>query len=193
MAWTAQHRAADRRGMRYPSDLTDAEWALVVPLIRPAKHGGRPRTLAAPHRAGQLRCLLHAADERTPVLPDVPTAAEAGFPDYKAYSWFSLAAPAGTPAAIGAAMNAVVALAFDDATLRQRYEDLALPPMRGYTPEAFADYLKQEIAILGADRTLARRYDGLSRWMARRAVRGLSRSYRLAVGRRARLSRERGH
>ena len=44
MAWTAEHRrAADWRGLRYPSDLTDAEWALVSPLIRPAKHGGRPR------------------------------------------------------------------------------------------------------------------------------------------------------
>ena len=46
MAWTVEHRlAADRRGLRYPSDLTDAEWALVKPLIRPAKHGGRPRTV----------------------------------------------------------------------------------------------------------------------------------------------------
>lgn len=46
MAWTAEHRrAADRRGLRYPSDLTDAEWALVVPLIRPGKRGGRPRTV----------------------------------------------------------------------------------------------------------------------------------------------------
>ena len=45
MAWTVEHRrAADRRGLRYPSDLTDAEWALVAPLIRPAKQGGRPRT-----------------------------------------------------------------------------------------------------------------------------------------------------
>jgi transposase len=44
MAWTAEHRrAADRRGLRYPSDLTEAEWALVAPLIRPARHGGRPR------------------------------------------------------------------------------------------------------------------------------------------------------
>ena len=44
MAWTVEHRrAADRRGLRYPSDLTDAEWVLVAPLIRPAKHGGRPR------------------------------------------------------------------------------------------------------------------------------------------------------
>ena len=46
MAWTAEHRrAADRRGLRYPSDLTDAEWALVAPLIRPAKRGGRRRSV----------------------------------------------------------------------------------------------------------------------------------------------------
>ena len=39
-----EHRAVgDRRGLRYPSDLTDAEWALVVPLIPPAKRGGRRR------------------------------------------------------------------------------------------------------------------------------------------------------
>jgi transposase len=44
--WTADHRrAADRRGLRYPSDLKDAEWALVAPLIPPARHGGRKRTV----------------------------------------------------------------------------------------------------------------------------------------------------
>src|SRR6267142_731876 len=42
--WTPEHRrAAERRGLRYPSDLTDAEWALVEPAIPPAKRGGRPR------------------------------------------------------------------------------------------------------------------------------------------------------
>lgn len=42
--WTAEHRrAADRRGLRYPSDLTDAEWALVEAMIRPARRGGRRR------------------------------------------------------------------------------------------------------------------------------------------------------
>ena len=41
--WTPEHRTAcDRRGLRYQSDLTDAEWALIAPLIRPAKRGGRP-------------------------------------------------------------------------------------------------------------------------------------------------------
>ncbi len=42
--WKPEHRrAAERPGLRYPSDLTDAEWALVAPLIPPARRGGRPR------------------------------------------------------------------------------------------------------------------------------------------------------
>ena len=44
--WTTENRRAyERTGLRYPSDLTDAEWALVEPLIPPAKRGGRPRTV----------------------------------------------------------------------------------------------------------------------------------------------------
>ena len=42
--WTTENRAKyDRDRLRYPSDLTDTEWALVEPLIPPAKHGGRDR------------------------------------------------------------------------------------------------------------------------------------------------------
>ncbi|MFZ0071838.1 MAG: IS5 family transposase [Xanthobacteraceae bacterium] len=42
--WKPEHRqAAERHGLRYPSDLTDAEWAVVEPMIPPAKRGGRPR------------------------------------------------------------------------------------------------------------------------------------------------------
>jgi transposase len=37
--------SGDRRGLRYPSDLSNAEWALIEPLIRPAKRGGRPGTV----------------------------------------------------------------------------------------------------------------------------------------------------
>ena len=40
-----RRRAADRRGLRDPSDPTDAEWALVEPMIPPAKHAGRKRTV----------------------------------------------------------------------------------------------------------------------------------------------------
>jgi transposase len=44
--WKPEHRvAADRRGLRYPSDMTDAEWALIESLIPPAKRGGRRRSV----------------------------------------------------------------------------------------------------------------------------------------------------
>ena len=42
--WKPEHRrAVDRQGLRYPSDLTDAEWTLLASMIPPAKRGGRPR------------------------------------------------------------------------------------------------------------------------------------------------------
>src|SRR4051812_48001540 len=44
--WKPEHRlAADRRGLRYPSDLTDAEWAIVAAMIPPGRHGGRRRSV----------------------------------------------------------------------------------------------------------------------------------------------------
>jgi transposase len=44
--WTTSNRRQyERAGLRYPRDLSDAEWVLVAPLIPPAKHGGRPRTV----------------------------------------------------------------------------------------------------------------------------------------------------
>ena len=52
--WKPEHRrAAERRGLRYPSDLTDAEWALVEPMIPPAKRGG-------PRREVNVREVLNA-------------------------------------------------------------------------------------------------------------------------------------
>ncbi len=44
--WTPERRrTANRNGLRYPSDLTNAEWTIVEPMIPPARHGGRKRTV----------------------------------------------------------------------------------------------------------------------------------------------------
>jgi transposase len=44
--WTPENRGRyDRSGLRYPSDLTDEEWALIAPLIPPARRGGDKRTV----------------------------------------------------------------------------------------------------------------------------------------------------
>jgi hypothetical protein len=46
--WTDENRVRyDRSKLRYPSDLTDAEWALIAPLIPPAKRGGNKRTVVS--------------------------------------------------------------------------------------------------------------------------------------------------
>jgi tripartite-type tricarboxylate transporter receptor subunit TctC len=51
-------------------------------------------------RSGKLRALGTGGASRNPVLPDVPTIAEAGVPGYEAVNWWGIVAPAGTPAAI---------------------------------------------------------------------------------------------
>ena len=62
-----------------------------------------PPTVLPHIQSGKLRPLAVAAKQRMALLPDVPTAAEAGVANYEASSWFGIAAPAGTPPAIVAA------------------------------------------------------------------------------------------
>src|SRR3954465_6752033 len=61
---------------------------------------------SVPHiRSGKLRALGVSDTKRTPLLPDVPTIAEAGVPGYQAANWWGIAAPAGTPEPIVAKLN----------------------------------------------------------------------------------------
>jgi len=57
-----------------------------------------PSTVAIPHvKSGRLRALANTSDKRSPSLPEVPTIAEAGFPDMTVLSWYGFHVPAGTP------------------------------------------------------------------------------------------------
>ena len=57
--WTVENRARyDRSKLRYPTDLTDAEWALVAPLIPPAKRGGNKRTVEVREVVNSLMYVL---------------------------------------------------------------------------------------------------------------------------------------
>jgi len=71
--WKPEHRgAAKRHGLRYPNDLTDAEWALVEPLIPPAKRGGRPRDVNVREVLNAIFYVLSTGCQWTALPKDLP-------------------------------------------------------------------------------------------------------------------------
>ncbi len=71
--WKPEHRrAADRHGLRYPSDLTDAEWALVAPMIPPAKRGGRKRSIDVREVLNGIFYVLSTGCQWNAVPTDLP-------------------------------------------------------------------------------------------------------------------------
>src|SRR4030081_1097101 len=78
-----------------------------------------PPPAVLPHvRAGKLRALAVAAPQRSPQLPDVPTLAEAGYPELEFRIWMGLMAPAGTPEPVLKTIEAAIAEAMRDPALR---------------------------------------------------------------------------
>jgi tripartite-type tricarboxylate transporter receptor subunit TctC len=106
-----------------------------------------PSLLAPFHRAGTARLMFVATDQRSPHAPEVPTAREAGLGDFKAYSWYGIYAPAGTPAPIVNRMAAAIEQALGDPAINARFEEMGTPAMRGFTPERFRQFLLDEIAL----------------------------------------------
>ncbi len=71
--WTPETRAChDRSRLRYPSDLTDAEWALVAPLIPPAKRGGNKRTVNVRAVVDGLMYVLSSGCQWRAIPKDLP-------------------------------------------------------------------------------------------------------------------------
>jgi tripartite-type tricarboxylate transporter receptor subunit TctC len=101
---------------------------------------------AAPHiKAGRLRALAVVAPQRSPALPDVPTVAEAGLPNFEVTTWYGVLAPAGTPRPIINRLNAELVKIMQVPELKERLAAMATDPVTS-TPEEFADLIKQEIS-----------------------------------------------
>jgi tripartite-type tricarboxylate transporter receptor subunit TctC len=97
---------------------------------------------------GAIKAYAVATPDRNPSLPDVPTTKEAGLPAFQAQAWNAIFAPKGTPAPIVATLNAAVAKALDDESVRKRLLDLGsvIPGPADRSPEALAALVKSEIA-----------------------------------------------
>jgi tripartite-type tricarboxylate transporter receptor subunit TctC len=93
--------------------------------------------------AGRVRPLAVLSPQRNPVLPDVPTSAEAGYPALEGGAWFGLMAPAGTPRPVVDWLNAETRAAFAAPQVRERLSKQGLALPLG-TPEEFAAHIAAE-------------------------------------------------
>ena len=100
-------------------------------------------------RAGQFRALAIASRKRAEALPDVPTSAEAGFPQYQSESWFGMIGPRALPKSLVSRINADAVAVLKEPATRERIVRAGAEP-RYSTPEEFAKMQREEYVELGA-------------------------------------------
>jgi tripartite-type tricarboxylate transporter receptor subunit TctC len=100
-------------------------------------------TSISPHvRSGKVRGLGVSSLKRSPIFPDIPSIAET-VPGYETNSWGGMVAPAATPKAIVAKLNAEINKALQSPALKERYAAIEAEPVGG-TPEQFAAFVRKE-------------------------------------------------
>jgi tripartite-type tricarboxylate transporter receptor subunit TctC len=105
-------------------------------------------SLALPsHRAGTAKAIASLTDRRSPLLPDIATAAEEGFPGLDISAWNAVFMPRATPAAMVQKLNAALTQALDNPALRARLEGIGLevPEPARRTPAYLAEFVAAEI------------------------------------------------
>jgi tripartite-type tricarboxylate transporter receptor subunit TctC len=93
--------------------------------------------------SGKLRALAVTGKTRSPLVPNVPTIAESGLPDYEATGWTGIVVPAKTPPDVIAKLNSAIVLALKSPDLREALERQSAEPV-GSTPEEFASFIRKE-------------------------------------------------
>ena len=96
-------------------------------------------------RTGQLRAIAVSSPGRLDALPAVPTVAESGYQDFEADQWYGVVAPAGTPPAVVAKLNAQINQSLNTPELKARLNGEGAVAISA-TPEAFGAHIAREIA-----------------------------------------------
>jgi tripartite-type tricarboxylate transporter receptor subunit TctC len=97
-------------------------------------------------RAGSLRALGVSSAQRSADLPDVPTMAESGYPDYRVSVWFAVAVPAKIPDRLAAVLKRSLDRALDDNTFRASLEKIGYSVMRPQSEAAIAAFIEADRA-----------------------------------------------
>jgi tripartite-type tricarboxylate transporter receptor subunit TctC len=103
---------------------------------------------SVPHvQSGAIRAYVIDAEQRSPILPNVPTSKEAGLPEFQVSAWNALFAPKGTPKAILDKLTDALDKALDDQNVRKRLVDLAteIPDKANRGQQSLAVYVKREV------------------------------------------------
>ena len=95
-------------------------------------------------RIGKLKVLAIGANKRSPVLPDVPTVGEAGYPGYEVYVWWGIVAPAGTPGAVLEKLRRETTTVLQDPETKKRLLADAAEPMN-LTPAEFRTMIHDDV------------------------------------------------
>jgi len=99
-------------------------------------------------KAGEIKGLVITAHQRSPLLPNVPTAAEAGLPQFEVSSWFGIVVPAGTPNDITKRLNLEITRIAGLPDVRERLATQGLDAVVS-TPESFAQTIRDDYARWG--------------------------------------------
>ncbi len=103
-------------------------------------------TALPPVKSGLLRPLGVSSAERSPDLPDVPTIAESGYPDYVVSVWYGIAAPARLPEEVAQKISASLDRALNDDSFRASLEKIGFPVFRPRSPAAIAEFIDADRA-----------------------------------------------
>ena len=96
-------------------------------------------------KSGNVRPIVLNAPKRSALLPEVPTLAEAGMPEFDLYTWFGLFAPAGTPAEAVARLQREVVAGLKTADVQERFSAVGAEPV-GSTPAEFVERIRSDAA-----------------------------------------------
>jgi len=100
-------------------------------------------------KSGKVKALAIGDLERLPVLPNIPTISESGYPGFSASGWNAIFAPAGTPKEVIRKLNAAINQALKDPGLQKKFLDQGVKPLGG-TSEALQESLEQDMSNTGS-------------------------------------------